>query len=324
MNPSSVDRPVTRRVAARAGLVGNPSDGFGGAVLAAPIPALEACLTATASEGVSITGSGVSERWPSVAAWRAQIDRAGVHGPQRIITASLWVLVGHLRRSHPDHADRAGVDIRWHTDVPMSVGLAGSSALTVGLIDAVSSIAALALSAERDVLGIAAGWQDRVVQAFGRPVLVDAAAMTELDGVIVPDVHVVVPRPVRLVVGWKPDAATSSDDYHAPLRRDARGLAVPMSELAALARDATGRLERGDLDGFGAAVDTGWRIRQSCVPLRADHAEIVELVRATGVAATTPGSGGSVVAVCPDDNAADRVHARLGSAGCRAIDVAIG
>ncbi len=292
-----------------------------------------------------IAGPDVTEQWRSLSEWQDDVGRHGIHGMQRIIGASLLTLVEHLRRIDPVAKERSGTTVSWRTDIPMSVGLAGSSALAVGTIDAVAACwgitldrrvcAALALSAERDVLGIAAGWQDRIVQAFGRTVLVDASDMEDLDGLSVPVVHPVTDadptdgdptdgqrRRIRLVVGWRMDSAASSDDYHAPLRRDVRSLAAPMAALAAVARSATASLERGDVTALGAAVDEGWRIRQACVPLRTDHAALVESVRACGVAATTPGSGGSVVAVCAADDteASERVRALLENAGCGCVD----
>ena len=95
-------------------------------------------------------------------------------------------------------------------------------------------------------------------------------------------VRVVARRPdqnavVRVVVGWKSESASSSDDYHAPLRRDAGSLAAPMAELAAVVCSAAASLERGDVGALTAAVDEAWHIRQACVPLRPDHAALVEL-----------------------------------------------
>ena len=65
------------------------------------------------------------------------------------------------------------------TTIPRSVGLAGSSAIVIAALRAAGvdleppEVAELALAIERDDLGIAAGLQDRAVQAFDQPVLVD-------------------------------------------------------------------------------------------------------------------------------------------------------
>ena len=331
------DGSVVCRVPARVGLAGNPSDGYGGAVLATVVPAFAAQVVAVRSSTVTLTGPGVTESWPSIGAWRESVRAHGHGDEQRIIGASLDVLDAHLAARHTGGADtRTGVHLAWSTTVPRSVGLAGSSALAVAAIDAAAAlwgasldrrvVAALALSAERDVLGITAGWQDRIVQAAGRTVLVDAAEMDDVDGVAVPRLTPVDPpgrtHPaassdggIELLLAWAGDTATSSDDYHAPLRRSADALAAPMAELAALARGAAVAWARADVDAVAAAMDAGWRLRQTHAPLRADHAALVELVRSHGLPATTPGSGGAVVAVCTGDAAVDRAVAALTAAG---------
>lgn len=297
---------------ARVGLVGNPSDGFGGAVLGTVVPGLTATVSAVpAHTEVRISGPDATEEW-------ATVGDLTHDGSQRIITAALACLAGHV--------GARGVSISWQTAIPRSVGLAGSSALAVGTIDATARcwgitldrrvIAALALSAERDVLGIAAGWQDRVIQAFGWTTLVDASAMDLVDGLSVPTVVSVASPGLRLVVGWKSGSATSSDDYHAPLRRSAESLATPMARLAELAHSAHHALIAGDIEGVAQALDAGWKLRQSCAPLRPDHAVLVEHVRAAGVSATTPGSGGAVVAVCPNEQAEHRAIAALAEMNC--------
>lgn len=309
--------------------MGNPSDGYGGAVLAAALDGLHAEVSATPQRALTLDGAGVTAMWPTVQAWLDHVDREGHGSEQRIISAALWALVDHLRRTGLEAERLTGLGLRWHTAVPRSIGLAGSSALAVGAIDAASIawganldrrvVAALALRAERDVLGIAAGWQDRIVQSMGGMVLVDTASMDDLDGVDVPVVTMVgLPHGVHLdlLVGWAAGTATSSDDYHAPLRRHAVSLVAPMSELGAIARGAARAVERGDALVLAEAMDRTWTIRQACAPLRADHAELVELVRSTGMHATTPGSGGSVVAPCLDERVTLAAIAALRGAGC--------
>lgn len=320
------------RVPARAGLVGNPSDGFGGAVLATPLAGIAATVTARPSAGVVFApgvGSGAGRlAWSSLGSWWDAVALDGHGDEQRIISAALWTVVDHLRERGVAHE---GVELTWTTDVPRSVGLAGSSALAVGVIDACAAawgveldprvVAALALRAEREVLGIAAGWQDRIVQAHRCTVLVDASTIEEVDGCEVPAVrrlhtpNTPAGTSASLVVGWSDGAGESSDRYHAPLRRSAEALAEPMRALAGLAREAAQDWGRGEYDNVASAMGEGWRTRQGCAPLRPDHAAVVEAVRAAGVEATTPGSGGSVVAMCLDDAAVGRVRDALQAAG---------
>ena len=330
---AGVGESVERRVAARVGLVGNPSDGYGGAVLAVPVPPLAAHVVVRPCDGVRFGGSGGALRsWSTLAGWRDEVRRTGHVGDDRLISAALAVVSDHVSSGG---GTPPGVEIVWDTAVPRTVGLAGSSALAVAVVDAVAMswgrrldrrvLAALALRAERDELGIAAGWQDRVVQSFGRPVLVDAARLDEVDGVAVPQVTTPeAPRPVSLVVGWRATAGASSDDYHAPLRRQAADLVAPMGELAVLARDAARAWAAGDVAAVAAALDAGWRVRQACAPLRSDHAALVETARTVGVAATTPGSGGSVVALPLDEPTRGAAIAALEAVGAEVLVFDVG
>lgn len=313
---------------ARVGLVGNPSDGHGGAVLATVLPAPAAEVVVRPATGLHLGGRS----WPSSAAWCEHVETDGFVGEDRLLDAALWTLVDHLGHAVPRDE---GLTIEWSSDVPRSVGLAGSSALAVGVIDAVAAswghrldrrvVAALALRAEHDVLGVAAGWQDRIVQSFGCTVLVDAATMEAVDGVLVPFVHrLVAPDAgIELLVGWAADVASDSGTYHAPLHARRGELAGPMAELAALARGVASAWEAGDLRAVGEAMDAGWALRQRHVPLRDDHATLVELVHAAGLPATTPGSGGSVVALCTDPVATARAEAALGGRGCATCRVLV-
>jgi galactokinase/mevalonate kinase-like predicted kinase len=151
-------------------------------------------------------------------------------------------------------------------------------------------------------------------------VLVDAATMDVVDGVEVPQVHEIASPPMeaQLVVAWRSSTASSSDDYHAPLRREPAALAAPMAELAALASGAAAALAAGDLRTLGDAIDETWRIRQAAAPLRSDHAALVELARATGLPATTPGSGGSVVVLAAHGDVEEAVAA-LVACGCEVV-----
>src|SRR4051794_26294513 len=161
---------VVRRVPARVGLVGNPSDGYGGAVLGTVVPAIAATVSAERCAGIEMCGPAGVEAWPTTTAWRRHVDGHGHVGEQRIIGAALQTLVDHVGRRGRTTVETA-VRLTWSTDIPRSVGLAGSSALAVGVISAAAALwgldldarvlAALALRAEREVLGIAAGWQDR-------------------------------------------------------------------------------------------------------------------------------------------------------------------
>ncbi|MEY2398166.1 MAG: glucuronokinase, partial [Actinomycetota bacterium] len=151
----------------------------------------------------------------------------------------------------------------------------------------------LALSIERDELGIVAGLQDRATQAFAAPVLVDGD-----------DVRVLRPaRPLHFVVAWRPEAEGDSGHYHRTVVVDR----AAMAELAPIARDAAAAFERGDADALAALMDASARTRQRAAPLSDAHEQLADAARRAGFRANSAGSGGAIVAVAEGD--AERMDA---------------
>jgi glucuronokinase len=327
-------RPAPRHalVPARVGLVGNPSDGYGGAVLAAIVDAWAAEAVATPTTGgvrLSSRTAGVAE-WASVNALIADVAARRTDAPHGIVAAALAALDDHLNGGVP------GVEVEWSSTVPRSVGLAGSSAVAIAVIEAVSAlaggpadpqvVAALALDAEVHWMGIAAGWQDRIVQAHRGAVLVDAGDMsTSIEGRAVPAVLRLPGFAVDAVIGWRPDDRETSAVYHQALRgRAADGaLADGMLRLGDLARRAATTVAGGDAAGLRELVDASWRTRCDSAPLHPRHAQLVEAVRSTGVIATSPGSGGSVVALPAGRDAGATAIAALRAVGARSVSVTL-
>lgn len=318
--------PVEVRVPARVGLVGNPSDGYGGAVLAAIVDRFAATVSVTpGAAGVRLVAAGTGAlEWPSTGAFVADLDERGHPPSQRIVTAALRTAIGHV-------GEIPAATIEWRTTIPRSVGLAGSSAIAIGVIEAVAAslgatvdprmVAALALDAEVIELGIGAGWQDRIVQAHRGAVLVDAGACSVVDGRSVPFVRRLAPLGIDVVLGWRSSDAQDSGRYHGALRArtDDRAVAAAMGELAALARQAADVAGVGDVSALAELVDASWRRRCATMPLAPAHAELVEAARAVGAAATSPGSGGSVVAIGADAAMRKATLDALSAVGATAI-----
>ena len=267
---------------ARAALAGNPSDGYGGAVVAVPIPDLLATAVTT------------------------EADRTTIHGDDPDLRRLLEATIDGFSESV---GSCPTVTISASTTIPRSVGLAGSSALVLATLRSLGGwverqweqveLAELALAIERDRLGITAGLQDRLVQSVNRPVLMHFDPVSFETAPI--------PTTLPMFVAWHTGAAEPSDVVHRSLRRrfDAGDLEVvtAMRELAGQARCAHRALVDGRPDLLAEAMDRSFDLRTSIIEVSELQHRLVATGRRCGAAVNSAGSGGSVIGLAesPDD-----------------------
>jgi glucuronokinase len=283
---------------ARAALAGNPSDGYGGAVLALGLPAQRAIAFAHRSE------------------------RPVIDPPSELVAATVTRFARELAPA------AAGVSsVRWETTIPRGVGLGGSSAIVVATLRALGELwsvalapmamAQLALSIEVEDLGIAAGLQDRIAQTHDGLTFMDFGAdpprARRLNATALPP----------LLIAWRPDSGGHSGAVHAPLRdRHAQGDPVVLRAMGMLTdagHGAARAVAAADDDALRACVNASFDARRSMLDLDARHVELIETARAAGAAANYAGSGGAIVAVCADPAHRERVDAALRGIGCQTL-----
>jgi glucuronokinase len=289
-------------VPARAALAGNPSDGYGGAVLAFAFGDVQASAEAHVAQS-----SPVHEN-PLVRATVARFAR--------------------------DHAPAAGAtEITWRTTIPRSCGLGGSSAIVLAVARCLcrlhdvalsdDALAEFALAVETEDLRIAAGLQDRVAQAYGGVTYMDFGpprpAYTALPVASLPP----------LVVAWRADAHEDSGIVHGDLRaRFAAGEPVvrqAMAALAELARRGRDAINTGDHAELARCADASFDARRRMLPLDPRHVAMIETARAAGAGANYAGSGGSIVCVCRDETHRTTVLNALRTTGsCEALAPRVG
>jgi glucuronokinase len=282
---------------ARAALAGNPSDGYGGAVLAVVLRD-----------------------------WRADAHAAALRdGPPIVSPSSSLVEATVARFARELEPDAVATSVRWTTSIPRAVGLGGSSAIVTAVLRALcelyevplepARLAALALAVETEELGIAAGLQDRIAQAYGGLTFMDFARgrYERLDPALLPP----------LFVAWRTDAAEDSGKVHGELRaRHERGDAVAlqgMAELADIARGARAVLLSGDHAAFADCLDRSFDARRRMLVLDHRHVALIECAREAGASANYTGSGGAVVGTCRDRAHQAAVIQTLARTGCGVI-----
>lgn len=287
-------------VPARTALVGNPSDGFGGATVALALDELSAVVEAEPELGARLLAGGEELRYENI----ADLAAAGGRGeyPDGGPLALLMAAAKRFFEGRPELGDR-GIELRLtESSIPGGVGLAGSSAIVVGALRVLGELFGdelderelpfEALACETEELGITAGLQDRIVQTTGGLVFMDfsgEARWEPLDPGKLPS----------LFVAWTAGAATHSGHAHADvLRRFETGdreVVAVMREIGELAKLALQPLITGDGAGLGVLMDRNLELRRRIYELDPRHLELAEAAGSTGSPVNYSGSGGAIV-----------------------------
>jgi glucuronokinase len=293
---------------ARAGLLGNPSDGYGGKAIAIPLFDFraQACLEPGGSN--SARGSLSQERVRQSLLALASDSPVADSGDGTVLLEAAWRT---FLKAFPEIAGRGAEDpcfrfsIRFETDIPRQVGLAGSSAIVISVLRALcqwfvvepapETLAEWALSAETLELGIAAGPMDRVVQAREAMVMMDLAEPGDCSSYRVMD-EALLPE---LFLVWDPRGGQPSGVAHGDLRRrweraDPEVMSV-MAEFRDLVDRGLGFLESGDFEGFRRAMNQNFDLRSRIFNISERDREMVEMARGHGAGAKLCGSGGAVL-----------------------------
>lgn len=283
---------LVARAHARVGLLGNPSDLYGGRGIGFAVRELTATVTLRESRETRET---VLDHELLRAAWRM----LAIDGSARPFAAEVA------------------------SDIPFQAGLSGSSAIIIAALRAWSAwyalglsrtrIAELAWRTENELLGIRAGPLDRLVQSHEGLVAMDfrtpfaEGAVERLDPALLPP----------LLLAWHGKASASSGDVHAPVfarfQAGDRAVRRVMEELACNAVAGRAALEARDVASFMACVNRNFDLRSEVFEIAEADRALIALGRSLGAGAKFPGSGGAVLFACRDDDHRARVEA-----ACRA------
>lgn len=329
-------RLIRKRAHARAGLVGNPSDGYHGKTLSVVVRNFAAEVTLYEWDQVEIVMTEEdNSRFRSVDELVRDVRQHGYYGGIRLVKATIKKFVEYCRRHNlPLHSQNFSV--RYQSDVPRQCGLAGSSAIIVATLRCLMEFygvevppevqPSLALSVETDELGIAAGLQDRVVQVLEGLVYMDFAreSMREIHGLQCGRYEPLDPRLLPpLYLAYSTEQSEPTEVVHNNLRaRFNQGEAAVVDAMrcfADLTVEARRALLEGDSRTFGALMDRNFDLRRKICRLPAGQVAMIERARAAGATATFTGSGGAIIGVCPDEATYARLQRDLGEIHCRVI-----
>jgi glucuronokinase len=318
---------------ARAGFLGNPSDGYFGKTLSFTMSNFRARVLCYPSARLEIKPSKVDlpvfenlEDLYRITRWR------GYYGGIRIIQALIVRLVDYCREHGLELPDR-NFTLEYESNVPQRLGLGGSSAIITASLRAICQFhgldiplakqANIALETETRELGVPAGLQDRVVQAYQGLVYMDFAKslMDErgygeyehMDPALLPNVY----------VAFRTSLSEGTEVFHSNLReRWLRGdpeVMGAMQTWAGYAAEGRACLLEGNFERLNQLVDANFDLRAKIYRIDAGNTEMVQTARAAGATANFAGSGGAIVGTYTDDDMFARLTEKMKAIGIGVI-----
>ncbi|MCF8465269.1 MAG: hypothetical protein K9G41_10530 [Flavobacteriales bacterium] len=312
----------------RAALIGNPSDGFGGMTIAFVFSDFHAEVRMEEHDSIEVLPGKVDHlAWNNLDAFQTSVNSMGYYGGLRLLKATLLVFVNHCRQQGIQLHSR-GFKLSYTTDIPVLLGLSGSSAIISACLRALGTwygvkmepwqLANLAWQVETEQLHIPAGLQDRVAQAYNHPVFMDFdqghfnanpyGKYEKLKGPL-----------KNIYIAYSDTLAEGSEKTHSNLRERFNNGETKMLEaieswksLTMKFRDA---LEAEDINTMNDCINSNFDIRNQLVTLHPKQIELVMLARKSGASAKFCGSGGAIIGMYKDQQTLTKLKQELTEAG---------
>ncbi len=328
-------KTVTKRAFARAGLLGNPSDGYYGKTISIIVRNFWAQVELRESEQLTIVPPrNEALSFTSIDQLSDQVSLLGYYGGVRLLKAAIKRFCEYCRVTNQPLHER-NFSITFSSNIPRQVGLAGSSAIVTATLRGLMAwydveilphlLASLTLSAETE-LGIPAGLQDRVIQAYQGVVYMDFdkskmrsehglafGVYEQLDPLSLPNVYVAYAtnagQPTEVLHNDLKQRFNSED----PLVIDA------MNQFAEFAERGVEALHRGRNDELSTLINQNFDLRNQICRLHGEHVQMIETARNVGASAKYCGSGGAIVGTYSDEAMFEQLVSAMQDIECNVI-----
>ena len=325
-----------KRAYARAGLLGNPSDGYNGRTISISVRNYCAEVVLYEWDSVDIVlADDDRARFDSVYELARDVRLHGYYGGIRLIKATIKRFVEHCQTRGIALHDRKFA-VRYQTTIPRQVGLAGSSAIIVSTLRClmefydvripIEAQPTFVLLVEQEELGITVGLQDRVIQVYEGLVSMDFDPSAEriVDGLRCYRYEPLDPALLPpLYVAHHETLGEPTEVFHNNIReRFRRGdpqVVDAMRCLASLAAEGREALVSHDRGRLAWLMNRNFDTRRSIYNLPQWQIDQIETARACGASAKFAGSGGAIVGTYEGEAMFEQVRDRLAAIGSRTV-----
>jgi glucuronokinase len=316
---------IRRKAYPRVGLIGNPSDGYFGKTIAFTFDNFYAQVVLYESPELKILPHiRDKSQFNSVESLVKDVRLYGYYGGIRLLKATIKRFYEYCSESGIALHDR-NFTIRYYSNIPHMVGLAGSSAIITACLKALSAFYGVTvpketrpnfiLSVEKEELGISAGLQDRVAQVYQGLTYMDfdRKLMDERGyGEYVPLPPDSLPR---LFVAYRCDLSEGSEIVHNDLRlrymQNDPEVLDAIRFWANLTEEARQLLEAGEGDRLGELLDANFDRRASICRISDGNQRMIDAARGVGASAKFTGSGGAIVGTYSDEDMFENLDKEL-------------
>ena len=318
---------------ARAGLLGNPTDGYHGKTISIIVRNFGARISLYPSPELRIEPQEQDLNvFRNMYHLVDSVRLTGYYGGSRLVKAAIKKFSEYCDQQNIRLSNK-NFTIRYHSSIPRQVGLAGSSAIVTATMRALMRyygvsiprelLPTIILSAEKDELGINAGLQDRVAQVYEGCVYMDFneplvtsqgyGNYEPIDPKLLPNLYLAYKIDLGKVSG------TVLNDIRARYDKGEQSVIDTLGEMARLAEDGKQAILSQDSRKLNELINRNFDLRCQIMNISEENKTLVQTARACGASAKFTGSGGSIIGVYENDEVLNKLVIALKKINARVI-----
>jgi glucuronokinase len=256
----------------------------------------------------------------------------GYYGGIRILQALIVRLIDYCREQGCEIENR-NFTIEYESNIPLRLGMGGSSAIITAALRALCQYfsldiplpiqAKLALEAETKEIGVPAGPQDRVIQAYEGLVYMDFAKelmenrgygnYERIDPGLLPNIY----------LAYRTSLSEGTEVFHSNVRERWRtgdpDVVNAMATWASYAEQGRQAILARDYRTLDRLIDANFDLRTQLYRISDGNMEMIRAARACGAAANFAGSGGAVVGTYEDEQMFAAIETAMKTIGAAVV-----
>jgi glucuronokinase len=318
---------------ARAGLLGNPSDGYFGKTISFLTKNFRARVLLFPSARLEIRPSKADMPvFESLDDLYATTRWRGYYGGIRIIQALIVRFMDYCREQRIELENR-NFTVEYESTIPLRLGMGGSSSIITAALRALCEYfhveiplpvqVNLVLETETKELGVPAGPQDRVIQVYEGLVYMDFSKelmegrgygeYERLDPGLLPGMY----------LAYRTSLSEGTEVFHNNVRERWRAgdaeVVNAMRTWASYAEQGRDALRERDYAALDRLINANFDLRAKLYRISDGNLEMIQTARAAGASANFAGSGGAIVGRYNDESTFQALAAAMRPLGVAVV-----